>query len=437
MTAHDSAGESLSEIRGRREPFQRDTAERCLHVMRRVQTMSRVALLVISVGLGPSCSDDEIDPRDVVLACRDCPPGAIRNGRMFGASVLGDANEHGDVVMAASDRVLWLHPDFSVARESELEIDGMRRLQVDAETAVVVATRAEIVVLDPDGAERLRVAVSDEPEAIALGPDHVYIAVGLDALIIGEATFRNAIVALDRTSGRVAWMVAIPPSSSRWAKIQLHAASSGELLVAGGFRGTLALGGTALPLVSSNDAGFIAMLDPAGQGQWAKALVTTDEDDRARVTAIARSTAGDVALVGSWTGPQVTLAGTTVEAGNTSGPELVAELGADGTLLRANRIDVEHISWWSSIATDGMATVVAEDRNSGQVALLGPNGWTSNCSVDALNALHAKVLAVTEVGVIVTFEVTLSGFEERPPLLQCGDVEYRGSTIAALVELVR
>lgn len=404
--------------------------------MQTIDDMLRRALLGIAITVCAGCNDDS----DFVLECSDCPPGAIRAGRLFDSRFLAAANASGDVVLAGfnHDRITWLAPDLSVAREVEVSAGGwgIRLLSVDDAGAVAFASGEAVVVLHPDGSEQLRVSVSDLPAAIALGREQLSIAAGADELVIAGQPFRDGIITFDRADGHVVWTTAIPDiefSILHTPRISMQALPSGELLVGGRFRGTLALGGTAQPLESPSNAGFVAMLDRAGLARWAESLMADSEESSAAVTVVAHDGRGNLAITAWLWGPAV-LAGTPIDGMGSR--QLAAQLDSDGTLHQV-QFEREQRGRWSSVATDGSAVAVGSGSLIGSVPgvwLLGDGGWGTSCyNNDLWGSIDVNVLAVTERSVLATIQ-------NNPydgAMIVCGDMEYHGRNFHAVVELVR
>ena len=127
---------------------------------------------------------------------------------------------------------------------------------------------------------------------------------------------------------------------------------SGNLVVTGTFIGPVDFGGTSLASVSDSADVFVAKYSPAGQLVWAKKFGNGSADTG---YGIAVDGAGNIAVVGSFTGSADFGGGTLTSAGGTD--IVVFKLSASGTHLWSRRFGNTGQDVGFALATDGGGNV--------------------------------------------------------------------------------
>lgn len=126
--------------------------------------------------------------------------------------------------------------------------------------------------------------------------------------LIGAASFEGApltgsgtgaiVLAKFDTSGAYVWATSLVDNPPSGFSARLGASSSGDMVVAGSFAGTLILGGKTLTSAGSNDA-YVAKIDTLGAPIWRKRF---GDANHQYVDAIAVDKSGNVALQGGFAG---------------------------------------------------------------------------------------------------------------------------------------
>lgn len=323
----------------------------------------RITGIVLAISLTSACAP--CDDGETVPSCVECGPGALRQGRVLGAEMLVAVSPTGSVVRTCGtyDHVAWLAADFSTAHETEIATrssDGkVVHLAVNAANQVAAVLMSmndqaeiyegELAVYEADGKQRWRKLVLGNTDA----SDQPFVAIGPRRVFMTQRF--GPIVAYDLNTGEALWSV------RHWGPITADPA--GGFLLGGGFNGTLDLGGTAPVLTAPGYAAYVARFDDDGIARSAIALTGTSG---ARIVDTAAAPGGEIAIVGSWNGPEATLGGTTISAGDGGVNLLVALIGPDGAVQFAHPLGPAYPAGspeWnaslSSVATDGHEAIVA------------------------------------------------------------------------------
>ncbi len=350
----------------------------------------RLPLLLLAL---TACTSEQLDPGRA-LTCTDCGPGAVATGRFIRADDGPDAiaaNRVGHVVRAAGSEVAWLDATLRPVHLVELEHASdrfdLRRIAIaDDDEVVVVAhteddfdANPELREIAADGSQRwaIDLGADAEPNRIAIGPSLVFLGPangsGRPYKVPGHTLMGNFILAINRATGTFAWEVQLPPGEPvDGSPLRLAALPDGGVAVSGAFTGTLALGGTAAPIVANPAArasGYVAALDADGYGRWALELDPGESEARqaaAGLGALAAGPHGEVAVTGAWDGANATF-GDVPLVHMHEGPypvgQMVALVGADGTITWAHAFGRRNDTL-DSLVTDGTEVIGAGGKDA-------------------------------------------------------------------------
>lgn len=168
-------------------------------------------------------------------------------------------------------------------------------------------------------------------------------------------------------SGDASWAAPIN-SPSEIVRSVVDVDTQGNIIVAGGFNGTLTIGALApAATVGSYDA-YIAKFDPNGEPLW----VRTFGDHTAQfVTGVGADDKGNIVVVGLASGNATTFGPGVVAPKNTDADIFIAKFDPDGTAVWAQRVGLAGSSAWQ----DPTATV-AVSRVDGSILVGGMTGGT-------------------------------------------------------------
>lgn len=180
----------------------------------------------------------------------------------------------------------------------------------------------------------------------------------------------NAYVVKFDPAGNVIWQKGFATNSSNGVFIyDLAVDSSGNLLLTGGFGGSLSLGGpliTATGPNSNNTDIFVAKLDPQGGHLWSKGFGGDTGGDYGQGVAV--DVSGNVLVTGGATG-QVSFGAIPVQCN--SGSTFVAKLDAQGTPMFASCFGGS-ANGYRAIATDAGGNILLAGSFTDSISLNGP-----------------------------------------------------------------
>jgi hypothetical protein len=133
--------------------------------------------------------------------------------------------------------------------------------------------------------------------------------------------------------------------------------AQGDIVVTGGFFGSVEFGGTMLTSMSTKGASFVAELDASGSPVWARSFGGVDDSSSSGAIGVAIDGSNNVIVAGNFKG-SIAFGGDVLTAGEPSGT-FVGKLGPDGTPSWSRSFD-------PNVQVNGMAT-----NTSGEVVLSG------------------------------------------------------------------
>jgi outer membrane protein assembly factor BamB len=356
------------------------------------ETTMRRALMLSLVVLG--CDDGPPPEGTPLPTCTDCGAGAVLGGRLFATSAGvggGVANRKGTVALRIGSRVVVFDDALMMKDWIPVDPDASSFSLDDADGLVVLS--AHFTPRHDD------VPASYAGTVTRYSPDlGAQWSLPFDRGLVYTST-SNVIVArpgdyldLRASDGGVAWRKEIPG-------IKEAVTPDGTILVAGGFTGTLALGGTTEPLTSTGFGDyFVASFAPlTGEAVWAKTLEASE-------------------LAGVAAGPGNELA----VAHGQDGDERVTLFDANGNVRWSQRARLR------SIQTDGERVMGADADGFAQYSATGLD-WRIDARCDGSDT--REILAVAEDHL-----VALVGCDAGTVTI--GDVSYAGDG-KAIVKLAR
>ncbi len=415
-----------------------------------------IALTLTLALLG--CADDLAESRVSPLypgaptpPCVECGPGAMRQGRQFlGSDAVVAVGPADQVARAAGTYVHWLDADLGIADTREIESLGrIDALAIDADGAGAAVIEWSEDALDPPELALFGIGRTPPratwygrlqgmfPAALAVSPDRIFLA---ESSLTAPLMFGVR----RRDDGEVV-------TSAMLGVVAIAADPSGGAIIAGGFTGTLALGGTAPALVATGaGSGFVAAIDAGGLGRWAIALAAQGTGSpRGSVIEVATDAAGNVALVGRWSGDTAQLGGVALSSQTASinGDQVVAMLDHDGAVRWTHELRRGADDRIMSIATDGTTVFVGgayadaplgldpaalppieQDGFAAALTAAGP-AWVRLARGPGIQ--DVSIAGLTSRGVIATIRSDVRSVE---PSYAYGDamIEGRGVVVAEL-----
>lgn len=415
-------------------------------------------LVAIVVVIG--CGAQTPPSGDPVTACVECGPGALLHGRFVDDHYVVFAASPEHFVYRVGDEVVWADSDFAVFQAAGIADDKDRNqtiveIAVASDGTVVAGTRLgdvgtpheyAVTLFEPDGSRRWQHQIAVET-TVAIGSRFVFLTSSDPRPIqIGDDTIVGPyLAALDRTNGSLAWVRTMP------SRTQLTAVgdSSGGVVVAGTFSGTLDLGDVVLAngLQFPRASGFVAQLDDLGVARWGVQLDTGEPapglNAFARVEKLALGPRGSVAFAATWFGGVPTILGASDDLDGT----FVALIDASGAVQWARDLRADRVS---SLLTDGVEIVVAGhylealsydgvlpiDEHDGYIAAITREGprWVRHATGAGRQIMSAA--SFTTAGGISAVMTTEYNFEDGPKPASYGDVVVVGNG-AVIGELAR
>lgn len=193
----------------------------------------------------------------------------------------------------------------------------------------------------------------------------------------------GAILALPSgLQAQTSWQWAAVPASGSTGQSHVYAAvveSSGNVVVAGGFSGTMTLGGTTLTSAGGNDI-FVARLSSAGT--WIQAVSAGSAyDDYALAVAVDGS--GNIAVGGYYSGPSasfgsINLPNLNTDVSSRTNEGFVARLNSSGVWTQAVRVSGAANESVVAVALDAAGTITAAGNFSSNTTSLGATNLTNS-----------------------------------------------------------
>lgn len=157
----------------------------------------------------------------------------------------------------------------------------------------------------------------------------------------------------DKTTGPYQWASAYGDAAGQYVQ-SLAVDSSGNVLVTGGFMGTVNFGGNALTSAGALDI-FVAKFDAAGKHVWSKSFGTAKEQAPLAITTDAT---GNVYLAGYFVGDVNFGGGSLVAPGNLFEDAFVAKFDANGTYQWAKNFGDMGAQTARGLAVDASGNVI-------------------------------------------------------------------------------
>lgn len=331
------------------------------------------------------------------LACDDCGPGAIVDGRVYDSGLFA-VSRNGIAVRAFGDHLQRLDRDLLPAG------DPSHRL-----TDELASPRPEAVAVDDDGAVTVLFAATttatNTPPALLVHTDRSLrrvwsFATSIPGPVIPSIVANpdlvvllmpgSGVLAFDATNGAPRWQ---RPSDGT-ADIAL---AGDDTVLAGDFAGTIDLGDSHVLTTNGDRAGYLAAIGADGVTRWATAFSPEDAGATAGFDTIATGPNGELAVGGIWNG-SATLLGTTFEA-HDRGRSMVAMLDPAAT----------RVEWWQEVqlfdvrssATDGTRVILAGGYLSTTAASGSGVDWMMTSGLEQ----PMWVLSTSETGSYASFEL--------------------------------
>jgi hypothetical protein len=179
----------------------------------------------------------------------------------------------------------------------------------------------------------------------------------------------------------VEWATTFASLNASVSRIAMNPA--GDVVVAGTFRTTIALGTTNLVSAGQGDL-FLTKLDASGAPTWAKRFGSAADETYCRVATDAK---GQILLAGPLSG-SLTFGGTTLTSVGAS-DLFVAQLDTDGNTLWAKRFGDAKGGIVAGVAADSNGNVIIAGHMMGSIAFGGaalPNAGASDIFIAKLNS---------------------------------------------------
>lgn len=279
-----------------------------------------VAWLLLGACTSSSSNENDEDCELMIMApCPECGPGEVTGGVGFALSASHARTSNGETIVLACGRATYLDASYNVLRElaidvprsskivADLSSDDLYILEVDSsypEFPPGVAVRA--VAADGSTRWRAELPTGDLTDLIAIPggvavidfqdragavfdrdgaelpvpgvvgvPDSTGGMIGVTTMSVADGPSSATLTAVD-AAGAVRWTrtwQAPSPGFPGWLEVKPYPVESGDVVVAGGFTGTMFdLGGTTLTGMANAQTAFVARLDPTGATRWAFTL---------------------------------------------------------------------------------------------------------------------------------------------------------------------
>jgi hypothetical protein len=231
------------------------------------------------------------------------------------------------------------------------------------------------VAFGGDGQETPNGLVIDEDGSIYLSGDAIESNVDLAGRPASQPS-RSFLARLDG-DGHLMWEKVLATDVEAWAEAAVRAPGGGVVL-AGGWKGTLDLGGTSLTSAGPQDA-FLASLDGDGGHRWHVVLPSQGEPVAFnRLGTVARDVQGGLVAVASFLGRKLTIGDRTFD-NRTKGnfDDVIVRLTADGQLQWTSQLEARTASL--AVGPDGGIWTVGSFQGTSH---LGASAFHTRLSTD-------------------------------------------------------
>ena len=311
------------------------------------------------------------------LACDDCGPGAIVDGRVYESGFFG-VSPGGIAVRTFGDRVQRLGSDLLPAGDASPRLAG--ELASPAPFAIAVADDGAVTALFANDS-----TATNKPAALLVhtdrslrrvwafmtslpGPVRPSVVANSDLVVLLMPG--SSVLAFDATNGAPRWQRQISGTVG-------IALAGDDAVIAGNFAGTIDLGDAHALSTSGHTAGFLVAIGADGVTRWATPFSPDAAGATATLSTIAAGPNGEIAVSGGWSS-SATLLGTQFAAPDPG--LMVAMLDPAGTRVVWSQ-RVHHHGVESSV-TDGTRVILAGDYLSAVAASASGIDWTMSSDLE-------------------------------------------------------